>query len=453
MDLASRPAAGADYPPRFQAWRIIGVLFLASVVSIIDRGIFSLVIDPIRHDLRITDVQISLLQGFSFGIFYATMGLALGLGADRFSRRNLLLVGILVWSLATILGGLTQNFGQMFATRIAVGLGEATLGPCAISMIGDLFPPTRRGRPTSVYLMGQAVSTGLSVLLTGFILSKLPSDQPISLPLLGSLVPWRITFLTCGALGFIVVGLMLTFRDPVRRGAKLRAQGGSRLRAAALYLRRDGSVFLPLYLSFAVTSAGFYGSIAWAAVFIMRRFDLSPAVTGHSLGIASIIAGLAGPFVAGNLVDIVSRSSGKGGKLRLLAFAPLFALPSAFAVLAPTAGTAIVFLAMTTAAYPIFSTTFLSALQEMVPNDMRGVAVSVASIPNTIIGSAGGPLLIALATEHLYGDPKLVGFSIITVSIPAALIGAALGFLTLRNLRRTLARESGLRDVMMAKAA
>ena len=443
----------AAYPTSFRAWRLIALIFLASVVSAIDRGIFSLLVDPIKHDLAISDVQISLLQGLSFGLLYATAGLALGVGADRFPRRRLLAFGIFVWSLATILGGLATNFNELFLTRIFVGLGEATLGPVTFSLVADLFPPERRGRPSSICLMGQAVATGLSIVLTGIILSRLPNDIAIDFPVFGALVPWRVTFVICGLTGFVVVALLLVGKDPIRRGVKLGVRGGSRLLAAIAYLRRDARVFVPFYLSFAVVSAGYYGSAAWAAVFIMRKFELSAPATGHMLGIATMIAAAAGPLIAGNMVDIVSRRGGEGAKLKLLTVLPFLALPSVFAVFAPNVATAIVLLSVMTATFPMFSTTFLTAIQEMVPNDMRGVAVSVTGLTNTIIGSAGGPLVIALATEHLYKDPRLVGYSIITVTIPAVFIGAALSFLTVRNLRVSLARPGGLRDVMPAKSA
>ena len=100
------------------------------------------------------DVHIALLQGLAFGIFYATVGLPLGLLADRISRRTLVTIGVLVWSLATIGGGFAASFGALFTSRLLVGLGEAALGPAAVSLIADLFPPDRRGRPLSVFLAG-----------------------------------------------------------------------------------------------------------------------------------------------------------------------------------------------------------------------------------------------------------------------------------------------------------
>src|SRR3546814_7421547 len=127
--------------------------------------ILTLVVEPVRADLAISDLQISLLQGLSFGLFYAVMGIPLGLMADRFSRKRLLMFGIVVWSLATMYGAEAALFGELFAARLLVGLGEAALAPCAVSTIADMFPPERRGRPISVYLLGQAIAPGIGLFI------------------------------------------------------------------------------------------------------------------------------------------------------------------------------------------------------------------------------------------------------------------------------------------------
>jgi MFS family permease len=441
------------YPRWFQAWRVVAVVFVTSVVSTIDKGIFSLLIDPVRRDLQISDVQISLLQGLSFGILYASAGVALGLTADRYSRRRLLAAGVFFWSIATVLGGLAQNFNEMFASRLLVGLGEATLGPCTVSLMADLFPPDRRGRPVSTCLMGQAVGVGLSVLLAGFIVSKLPNGLATGFPALGTLAAWRVTFMVCGAIGFVVVALILTIREPDRRGARLIPLAGSRLRAAADYFRRNWRVFLPFYLSFAVVSAGFYGMNAWSAVFIMRQFGLSAPQTGHALGLATLIAGLAGGLIAGNVVDIFGRGRGAGGKLRLLTWIPLLAAPSACAVLAPNASLAIILVSTALSAFSIYSAAFLTTLQDITPNEMRGVGASLAGLLNTIVGLTCGPLMIALATEHLYGAPNLVGWSIMTVILPVTLLGAALAVAAWRGFGRAVGKSDDFPTAALAAVA
>ena len=156
----SEPNPNSVWPSPGRAWALIALLFCAGIVSVIDRAVLNIVVDPVRHDLAISDEQIGLLQGLAFGLFYAFMGIPMGLLADRVARTRLIAGGIALWSLATIASGLAQSFGALFAARLMVGLGEAALGPAAISLIADLFAPDRRGRPLSIYMMGQGLASG-----------------------------------------------------------------------------------------------------------------------------------------------------------------------------------------------------------------------------------------------------------------------------------------------------
>jgi MFS family permease len=118
-----------DYPDRRSAWWMVLDFAFAGVVSVLDRTILNVIVDPVRADLGLSDVQISVLQGLAFGLFYATVGLPLGLTVDRYARRSLVIAGIIVWSLATLVSGFSQSFEQLFAARLLVGLGEAVLSP------------------------------------------------------------------------------------------------------------------------------------------------------------------------------------------------------------------------------------------------------------------------------------------------------------------------------------
>src|SRR3979409_1563097 len=135
----------AAYPMLPYAWTVVAILIATAVLSYTDRQVLSLLVDPIRGDLSISDTQISLLLGTAFAVVYGIAGVPLGYLADRTSRRNLIFGGLLVWSVGTIACGLSQSVGQLFASRLVVGLGEAVLSPAAISLISDYFPPSRRG--------------------------------------------------------------------------------------------------------------------------------------------------------------------------------------------------------------------------------------------------------------------------------------------------------------------
>jgi len=422
------------------------LIVLVAVVATLDRGVLSLVIDPVRHDLRISDIQVSLLQGLSFSLFYATVGVVLGLCTDRVARCRLLGIGILLWSMATIAAGLSTSFGWMFLSRLLVGMGEGTLGPCAISLICDLFPPNRRGRPMGLFLTGQAISNGLSVLMTGAILRHLPNNLSLAMPGIlhnGPLVlhPWRVAFIVCGLLGMTTVPVMLMAREPARRetvAGAARLSAGTSLRLLVLRHR----VLLPLYLGLASVAAGFYGTLAWGAVSITRRFGLHIIQVTGILGPASIVAGLCGPSLIGMLIDRMMDRDGDGARLKLLVLMPLLAFPAILCAFAPTPVLATLCLATMMGAYPALATVFFSVLQGAVPNNLRGFAVSLTGLMNAIIGATGGPLLIAMLSQHAYAGPAATGFSLSTVLIVTMAAGSFFFAIASRRQRQQAIQSS-----------
>lgn len=437
MGLA--PVSATVYPSPTRSWLLIAILFCASVVSVIDRGILSIIVDPVKADLHLTDIHISLLQGLAFGLFYATVGLPLGLTADRTSRRWLIIAGVSVWSLATIGGGLAQSFAPLFVSRLLVGLGEAALAPAAISLIADLFPPDRRGRPISVFLIGQAIANGLAISVTSFIVAAAGTGAFRGVPLLDQLAPWRIAFVCCGAMGAFVVLAMLFTREPPRHTARPIVDVGAQVRGNIAYLSRNRAVFAPLYLGFALCFLAAYAAGSWAPTMLMRGFGATSSQIGKYLGPLSMLFSVIGPMTGGLLVDRYARRGNHMAKLAILILAPLCVIPSALAVFAPGLTSAIILVASSGAVFAVVGTTMFALLQVIVPPDMRGVAVALTGLVNTILGAALGPLLVATITEHVFGDPAKVGYSILLVVIPALLSGSAMYALARRAVRAQLA--------------
>jgi MFS family permease len=422
------------YPSARRAWAFIAILFVASIVSVIDRAVLNILVDPVKADIGISDVQIALLQGLAFGLFYAAVGLPLGLTADRYSRRWLIIVGMSLWSGATLAGGLVHGFGALFASRLLVGLGEASLAPASISLIGDLFPPERRGRPISVFLMGQAVAVGLSISVAGFILQAAKAGRFGAWPLIGGLAPWRLVFVFCGLAGLVVLALMLTTREPPRRAPRVAARASEQAKQCVAYMARNAAIFAPFYLGFAFCFAAAYGAGAWAPTMLMRAFGATGAQLGRWLGPLLLTFGVLGPLAGGLLADRQARRKTYQARLKTLIVAPLVAIPCALAVFAPGQGAAIPLVAAMGGVTAFIGATTFAALQGMVPATMRGVAVALTGLINTIIGATLGPLLVAEFTQHLYGAPSLVGYAIATLAVPALVLGAgcfALAFLAL----------------------
>src|SRR5262249_32452938 len=135
------------------AWYALVVLFAINALNFFDRNILGAIGEPVRKELELTDASLGLLQT-AFTLFYAIVGIPFGWMADKFDRRRILSVGVFIWSIVTSASGLARNFGQLFALRLAVGVGEASCAPAATSLIGDLFPSKWRARAMSVFMLG-----------------------------------------------------------------------------------------------------------------------------------------------------------------------------------------------------------------------------------------------------------------------------------------------------------
>ena len=196
----------------------VAILMLAYVLSFVDRQILNLLVEPIRRDLDITDTHMSLLMGFSFAVFYTICGVPIGRLADRKSRRGIIAIGVLVWSLMTALCGTAKTFWHFLVFRIGVGVGEAALSPSAYSLIADSFPPKLRGTAMSVYSMGIYIGSGLAFLLGGLVVKFASAQGDVELPVLGMVRPWQLIFLVLGAAGVLFAAVLLLIREPSRKG-------------------------------------------------------------------------------------------------------------------------------------------------------------------------------------------------------------------------------------------
>ena len=426
---ATAPALDADraWPSALPAWWAVTVFTLCAVLSYTDRQILSLLVDPIRTDLHISDTQVSLLQGLAFALIYSVAGLPLGRLADLLPRRAVIVCGVLVWTVATVACGLSHSFGGLFAARVFVGVGEAALAPAAMSMITDLFAPYRRGAAIGVFVMGMVVGGGVALGIGGFLLQAAQDGLLRGLPLLGTLSPWRASLLLLGLPGLGLVLLLLTVREPARRH-----QGGIAtplhysLREVGGELVQRGGVVFPLLGAMALMSVGDFSLLNWVPSLLSRDYHLSFAAIGGILGGLAVVMGGLGTVLGGLISD---RASAVGGlRLRIIAamLSALLALP--LLLLGCTSRVWEVFVLF--GWWNLFSsaagTIGITAIQEAVPNEMRGLTISMVSFGNILGGLALGTMATAMITEFVFHDPHRVAASLSLVVGPAAILGCVL---------------------------
>jgi MFS family permease len=234
VETAGPKTKPRDTPSRATGGFVLSVLILAYTFAYIDRTLLSLLVQPIRHSLHISDLQLSLLSGFAFALFYTCLGLPIGRLVDTGSRRLIIVLGIAGWSTMTALCGLTSSFWQLFLARVGVGIGEAALSPGAYSLLSDVFPPRSLPRALSIYSAAIYIGSGLALIGGGALIGLAPR---LSVPGFGVLEPWQSLFVLVGLPGFGVALLMLTVREPARNGVSA-ALGRASLSDGTRYLWR-----------------------------------------------------------------------------------------------------------------------------------------------------------------------------------------------------------------------
>jgi MFS family permease len=419
-----------QYPSLRTTWWPMLLLFLAANLYSIDRGIVGVLAEQIQTGLAISEVQMGLLLGLAYSLLSGFLGLALGYLVDRHVRRNILAASIILWSVATVAGGLAPNFGWFFGFRMLVGLGEAAIAPAAISIIADMFPPRRRGRGLGCYFIGATIGTALSSIIPGWILG---AHVQLLLPIVGLLKPWRSAFVLCGAAGPLIGLLMLTVSEPARPGSR---PGDHRLplRENLAYFWRLRRIMVPLYAGFCLHYVAFVGITAWTAAFLARTYHISLIGFAGQFGLMMLIAGGAG-YATGSFVTDSPPCRGPNGKLALLAILPLVALPAALSGFAPGLVAALAMLAGLSFATPVINVAMNATVQELVPSRIRGLSYALLAVLTSLPAGAGGPLAIAWTTEHILGNPALIGRSFLIVGAPALLSACACFLLAGRAYR------------------
>lgn len=423
------------YPPSSRAWYMVAVLMLIYVMSFVDRQILSLLVGPIRRDLGISDTQMSLLMGFSFAVFYTFFGIPLGRLADQRSRRGLIAAGLIVWSAMTAACGIAQRFWHFLLLRMGVGVGEAALSPAAYSLITDSFPKKRLATAISVYSMGIYIGSGMAYILGGVVVGWASTQGDLQLPVVGSTRPWQVVFFMVGLPGVLLSLMLLTFKEPVRRGVKkgTTAAAGVPIREVTGYLRANWKTFFCHNVGFALLSFSSYGSGAWIPTFLQRSYGMSQRDAGVYYGTIVVIAGTLGIVFGGRLADWLAAKGYEDAKIRAGLIAAVVWAPSGilFPLMADSSWSlALMVPTVFTASMPFGCAP--AAIQELMPNAMRGQASALYLFVVNLIGLGLGPTAVALTTDYVFGEDAAVRYSLIVVAT-AAHIGSA--FLLWRGMK------------------
>jgi MFS family permease len=428
----------SGYPSRPYAWTVVAILIATAVLSYTDRQVLSLLVDPIRGELGISDTQVSLLLGTAFAVVYGIAGIPLGFLADRTSRRNLIFAGVVVWSCGTLACGFSHSFGQLFAARIVVGLGEAVLSPAAISLISDYFPPARRGTAVGFFLSGIAMGIGAAILIGGGVLHVVESGVLAGTPLAGQ-PAWRLVLLLIGAPGLLWSLAILLIKEPARKTAEdPTAPGDAAASATGTRPPTPWSRVIPIYLVVATASLVDNAVGAWAPTLLIREFTRDPAQIGVQLGFL-LTAGFGGGVLLGGwLADRAGSRGGSSYKLGVCLLSGLLILPVSLLINASEFHLVLLSVPLYFALSGIVTACGFSAILDVVPNRSRGLAMAISFFLNVALGAGLGPSAVTAASDYVFGAAAGLGPAItLTVAAGYAVAaGAALTGLSLLRTRR-----------------
>jgi MFS family permease len=357
------------------------------------------------------------------------MGLPLGWLADRTNRRRLISVGIFLWSIMTAVCGLTKTFTTLFIARIGVGIGEAALSPSAYSIISDYFPKEKRGVPIGMYSMGVFFGGGIAFILGGYVVQLTAGATDVVLPLIGAIRPWQLTFFVVGLPGLLVLLLMLTVKEPIRRDVvSLSDDPHSQaseptIRDAVSFVFRNKRAYGFVFLGTALLATSSYGFFTWSPSFLIRTYGWQASQAGYAFGLIVLTLGTGGTLLGGIWSDRLLVKGKLDANMRVAIYAGIATLVfGCLAPLMPNAPLALLFLAPTVVSIGIPVGLGPAALNFITPNQLRGQVIAMYLFAVNLIGLGIGPTIVAVITDYGFGDPAAVRYSL---SIFAVVISAS----------------------------
>lgn len=432
------------FPSPGYAWYVVIILYLAYTLSFVDRQIIAFLVGPIRAALNVSDFEFSLIHGMAFVVFYTIMGIPLGRLADSRNRRGIITIGIAIWSFMTTMCGVASTYVQLFLARIGVGVGEAALSPAAYSIISDSFPKEKRSLPISIYSAGVLCGAGLANVFGGLIVDYALKAGAVQIPVFGTVQPWQLAFILVGLPGILIVLLMATVREPLRR-EKATAGKSVPFSATLAHGRKYAFAYLTVIFGATFFATTNFSLMSWVPSLFERSYGWSRAQTGPMFGGIIFIGGTIGLAAGGWLANRMIRAGNTTAYSRIMIWTQLLTIP-ALALLVAVDNP---YWTMSCIAFIVlFLSTHVglapSAISAITPNEMRGQVIAFYFFLLNLIGMTGGTSGVAAFTDFYFHNDLAVGKSISVVATIASTLGVLtliLGLKAYRKAAEEIARQ------------
>jgi len=409
---------------------VLAMLTIVYVFNFIDRQLLVILQESIKKELNLSDTQLGMLSGFTFAIFYVTLGIPIARFADKNNRRNTVAVSLALWSLMTAVSGLVKNFVQLLLARIGVGVGEAGGSPPAHAMISDYFPPEKRSTALSIY------STGIYFgILIGFVMGGYLNQH----------LGWRSAFFAVGIPGILFSLLFYTTVKEPRRGAtdvnpSSSKQEHSFFEVVKKLFSTRTFVFLALGSSLHVFCI--YGLINWTGSFLTRLHNMNSAEAGIVLGLVFGIGGAIGSFAGGFLTDHFGKRD-KTLYLKIPGYAIILsALCAVGGLFFQNNFLSIVFLGLCASLQSTYLGPSIAVAHNLVPASMRSLTSAIFFLMINLVGLGFGPLVVGMISDSL--KPSLGNESLrwaMSIVIVVGIIAATLFFIAAKKLIGDIGRS------------
>ena len=434
----------------FADWMVVLLLSAAGMFAFVDRFVLSLLLEPIKHDLNLSDQQLGLLNGVAFGIFYAALGLPLGWLADRWSRKGTIIAGLFVWSTATAGCGFATGFFQLMLARIGVGAGEAGLVPASYAIIHDRFHKGRASLATGVFQLGGFLGVGLSILTAGYVYAFFVKGGGAAMPFVSALRPWQQTFVAAALPGPAFVLALLFLRERRRPPTVRSAMDGDP--AASGVAARLWSIYALLFIGTACILSCSYALMSWLPAILSREAGWAPQVIGLRYGLVLLFVAPAGVMTGGVAADRLPRRRGTHVRVLVPLVAAVLSLP--LLLLIPFAVSGATMLALAACLHFVLALPMGAVpalIQKITPASRRSVISAIYVLACNVIGLGLGPVLIGSISDMTAGVHAGLRMAVFYTTVPEAIV-AIVSLYWLRSMISATPATAGLRSAPEAPA-
>jgi len=414
--------------PRQYAWFVCFVLALTYTVCAIDRFLMAIAVVPIKRAMAFSDTQLGMLTGLGFALLYCLSGVYFGRLADRVNRRNMIAIGILSWSVATAACSFADGFAGLFTARAAVGLGEATLIPAAMSLLAAYFPRASMGKAVGTFQVGVPFGKAIAFIGGGALLAQLTIAGGWT-SLSRTFAPWQILFLAAAVPGLLASVLVLAIREPERVDACLARPS---LRAASRFALDRLDLFGFHTIAWAASLLLQNVHAAWIPSFFVRRHGMGIGSAALLVGVLGLIGGASGALLGGAVMDRLQRIGSTRSAGLTFAISQALAVPAGVLLLFSTTvvWSAIgyfVFVLIVTMGAPAGP----AGIQLMTPERFRGTMTAGLFALTSLVALGIGPVLVGMLTDGIFAGhgQNALGASIFAVCLLCAVIGTPAGLL------------------------